>query len=143
MGTPQLPPDDSCPPDPRRVEEVEKLLAQRTQMFLVPATILVAALAQADNERLKSGVAALGLTVTALWWASAWQTYRVLGQLWRCTKKEPLDRVQERATGAFGGSWLTAHALPAVFLLGWFVVFVIHVWRWTLLRHPFEIQPPP
>ena len=119
--------------EPQRLEEAEKLLAQRTQMFLIPITILVNALAHADNERLKTGVSVLGLVVTVIWWVCAWQTYSLLTLLRKRKEPEPLDTLTNAAHGPFRASWLTAYALPTVFAVAWFIATVVHACRWSQL----------
>ncbi|CAN0404302.1 unnamed protein product, partial [Phaeothamnion confervicola] len=95
--------------------EAVKTLIQLCQMFLVPATVLIAALSNADNERLKTGVSFLGLAVSLIWWASAGQFYAEL---------------PEDSRSFWKPFWLSGHALPFLFVVTWLVSMVIHARRW-------------
>src|SRR4051812_46009576 len=92
----------------------DEMLIKRTQMFLVPLTILVNALAHADNERLKTGVSALSLVVVLVWWAT-------VGQL------------RGQVSRRFGPAWLTTHALPGAFAVASVIALIVHAYRWSQL----------
>ena len=92
----------------------DEMLIKRTQMFLVPLTILINALAHADNERLKTGVSVLGLVVVIVWWAT-------VGQL------------RGQVSKWFGPTWLTTHALPGLFAIASVIAVAVHAYKWSQL----------
>ncbi len=82
-------------------------LIMACQMFLVPSTILFAALGVAATEQLKTLISFMGLATSSTWF------FRVL--LWT-----DLARVDRR----------TALTLAGIFVAAWFVALIAHARLW-------------
>jgi hypothetical protein len=85
-----------------------KDLIEECQMFLVPASILFAALGLAQTEPLKALLSAMGVAISLVW------LYR--GSAW----KEPVDKI-------------TALGLAGIFFVGGMVSTGVHLYRWLVL----------
>jgi hypothetical protein len=86
---------------------MDQQLIMACQMFLVPATILFAALGVASTEALKTVISLMGVATSGVWY------YRILE--WSGLK--PAD---SRA----------AHVLAGLFLLAWLGSLIVHAYRW-------------
>jgi len=86
---------------------MEEKLSAACQMFLVPTTILFAALAAGITEQLKTLLCSIGLATCVLW------LYRMLG--W-----EHLPHLDK----------LTVVALASVFVLAWAIALPVHAYNW-------------
>ena len=86
-------------------------VVKTTEIFLLSGSILVGALGVARTEGLKSGISALGLYLTVLWFVCVWGAYGAEPNTkpWRLTML----------------AWM-----PAVFLVSWIVSFAIHVQKY-------------
>jgi len=82
-------------------------LTAACQMFLIPATILFAALAAAPTEQLKMLISFMGLVTSGVW----------LWRIWIWTGLQPTDRN-------------TTLALASVFTVAWFLCTIAHVRLW-------------
>jgi hypothetical protein len=82
-------------------------LIMACQMFLVPATILFAALGVAPTEQLKTLVSFMGIATSGVWY------YRVF--YWEGLV--PIDR-------------RTALILSGLFLFAWVIAFLVHGYWW-------------
>jgi hypothetical protein len=98
---------------------MNQLLIMACQMFLVPATILFAALGVAPTESLKTLISAMGIATSGVWY------YRIM--VW--TGLEPADNT-------------TARLLAGLFLLAWTLSFLVHLYRWLTGKEPAKAQPP-
>jgi hypothetical protein len=99
---------------------MKKELIETCQLFLVPATILFAAIGIARTEPLKTLISALGAGLSLLW------LYRILEWPDRLRLEIP-DQV-------------TALGLASVFALAAAVSTVVHAWRWTTGKHEREFS---
>ena len=88
---------------------MDKDLISACQMFLVPASILFAALGVASTEQLKTLVSVMGLATSSVWAVRIW--------LWGS-----LSPVDSR----------TALTLALVFVVAWTVALVAHARLWYL-----------
>ena len=87
---------------------MDKDLISACQMFLVPASILFAALGVATSEPLKTLVSLMGVLTSSIWVARV--------ALWRGLP--PVDRN-------------TALPLGCIFATAWIVALIAHAWRWS------------
>lgn len=88
-------------------------LIKVTELYLIPASLLVGALGISQTEQLKTGVSALGLVSALLWAFSAW-TAALPGQAYR--------------------SHILSYVLPLIFVFGWLVAILVHGQAWRKLR---------
>lgn len=88
-------------------------------MFLVPASILFGALGVATTELLKTGISAMGLATSAVWFIRVW--------LW--TGLEEIDRI-------------TILVLAGIFVAAWFCTLVTHIRLWIVEYRASAPTPP-
>ena len=88
--------------------EKEPNIIDECQMFLVPASILFAAIGLAGTEPLKALLSAMGVAISAIW------LYR--GSKWT----QPIDRH-------------TAYGLAGIFGLAGIISAGVHIHRWCWL----------
>src|SRR5262249_46370570 len=88
---------------------MDKDLISACQMFLVPASILFAALGVAGTEQLKTLVSVMGLATSAIWAVRVW--------LW--STLAPVDRN-------------TALILAFLFVVAWVIARAAHARLWWL-----------
>jgi hypothetical protein len=87
---------------------MQQQLIAACQMFLIPSTILFAALAAAPTEPLKDLICLMGMTTTGIWFNRV--------RLWL-----DLSAVDRQS----------ALALSGVFLAAWIVAFAVHLYWWA------------
>jgi len=88
---------------------MDKDLISACQMFLVPASILFAALGVASTEQLKTLVSVMGLATSGVWAVRIW--------LWG---------------GLSPADSRTALTLALVFVVAWIVALIAHARLWYL-----------
>ena len=98
---------------------MDQQLIMACQMFLVPATILFAALGVASTKSLKTVISLMGVVTSGVWY------YRIL----EWTGLKPVDS-------------RTAHILAGLFLLAWLGSLIVHAYRWGAgLQAPPNVSP--
>ncbi len=93
-------------------------LIKVTEIFLVPNSFLVGALAAADTNLHRAGVSLLGLIISALWWICSHEALKELAEAAANANSHP------RRTRIL-------YALPLIFCLGWLVSAVGHTIAWN------------
>src|SRR5689334_5549107 len=94
-------------------------LVKVTEIFLVPSSFLVAALGTADTNPHRAAVSLVGLIVCVMWVTCSREAYsEATPEISGSAGLAPPRRIRLLA-------WL-----PVVFLVGWSVSVVIHVWLW-------------
>lgn len=88
-------------------------LIKVTELFLIPSSFLVAALAAADTNFHKAGVSILGLVVSLLWWLCSREALAETH-----VKQPEISRTTRIRTLAW---------FPIVFIAGWLVSVVAHL----------------
>jgi hypothetical protein len=88
-------------------------LTKTTELFLVPSSFLVAALGTADTNIHRAAVSLLGLVVSLLWLA--------------CAREALFEAVGKDVQAAQTARIRILARFPAVFVVGWFASFVIHL----------------
>jgi hypothetical protein len=97
-------------------------LMQACQLFLVPATILIAALGLSATEPLKSLLSGVGLLVSLIW----------LNRLWQWTGLSEADLQ-------------AAYALAGLFFAASLISFLVHLRLWSMEwrgKGPFGFLSP-
>jgi hypothetical protein len=98
---------------------VDPDLIKVTEIFLIPSSFLVAALGTADTNPHRAAVSLLGLVVSGLWLVCSREAFSELGP----SSPGAVGSARRGRTRILAG-------LPLVFIVGWFVSVVIHVWLW-------------
>ena len=88
---------------------MNKELIEACKMFLVPATILFAAIAVAQTEPLKALLSAMGLGLSTIWFWSALS--------WQGTALGDSDKI-------------ATYGLASIFWLASLISMVVHLLRW-------------
>lgn len=91
-------------------------LVKVTEIYLVPSSFIVAALAAADSNPHRAAVSLLGLIVSILWSFCSLEAHK---------EESSLDSRSPTRTH------ILAWWLPILFITGWFVSIVIHVSLWN------------
>jgi hypothetical protein len=89
-------------------------LIKVTEIFLIPSSFLVAALASATTNYHKAGVSVLGLIVSVLWLVSSREAWR---------ETTPINANQRRPARTLILVWL-----PIIFVVGWLLSIAVHTW---------------
>jgi hypothetical protein len=95
-------------------------LIKITEIFLIPSSFLVAALGTADTNLHRAAVSALGLVISALWWACS-----------RDAMADILSPEEQAANARHPVRLRVLSALPWVFALGWLFSMAMHMWLWN------------
>jgi hypothetical protein len=98
---------------------VDPDLIKITEIFLVPSSFLVAALGTADTNPHRAAVSLLGLIVSTLWLICSLEAFSELAP----SSPSGIGSFHPRRTHIL--AWL-----PVVFIAGWLVSLVIHIWLW-------------
>jgi len=88
-------------------------LTKVTEIFLVPSSFLVAALGTADTNPHRAAVSLVGFAVSVLWLI--------------CSRESLGGSESPRSKRTH---ILSLH-LPLIFVVGWLLSFVVHVWLWN------------
>lgn len=95
-------------------------LTKVTEVFLVPSSFIVAALAAADSNPHRAAVSLLGLVISGLWWVCGREAY---AELAAAGPPDPAPPRPPRRVRIF--LWL-----PAFFMACWAGSLVAHLLLW-------------
>lgn len=119
-----------------RIIREDDLLNSRTIVFLVTNGLLLTTVGIAGDELFRMLISILGLLVTISWLIFSWQNWRVIKNLTaeyrKHYKNDYIEKIVQNSMVKPG--WkrptdLIAKVLPAVFLLTWIAVLLVHIWR--------------
>jgi hypothetical protein len=102
-------------------EPVNPDLYMVTRVFLVPSSFLVAALGTADTNPHRAMVSVLGFIVSVLWLVCSREAFSDPGP----SSPSAVRSTRSRRAG------ILANWLPLVFIIGWFISIIMHVWLWS------------
>ena len=128
-----------------RIDAEDALLNTRTQIFLVPLSVLVGALGVAGTVSLKLCVSVLGLLVTVFWIMCSLQSWQVIKRLTvaKLTNENngdgdaPVEKTAQEALWRVGlrPTDVLAVMMPGVFLAVWTISTLVHLAEWY--QHAF------
>jgi hypothetical protein len=130
-----------------RIAQEDRLLNDRTHLFLVGCSILIIAAAVPKDLTLSLVASITGLLVTICWFFCSWQSRKVIAGLTRnYLTQYPNSEIEAVVQSALPrpGRWLRPTsligiALPSVFLIVWIALICVFSCR---LIHPADPADP-
>ena len=126
-----------------RIAQEDRLLNDRTHLFLVGCSILIIAVAIPKDLTLSLVASITGLLVTLCWFGCSWQNRKVIKHLTRNYLRYPHNEVEAVVQAALprGGRCLRPTSLigiwlPLVFLVVWLTLISVFSCRLIHLADP-------